>query len=111
MATYPDIDQSFDSSVRQDGGVSLDEADDGSLRGRSAYAENMYDLEIIHPWISTTDKNTLLTFYDTNKTAVNTFTLDADGNDYSVVFVQPPAWKKHSATHWTVTMYMRGTQV
>lgn len=67
MATYPDLDLSFQSTRETDGGVSLQLSPNGEPFTQSHFANNWFVFTLIHPLIPSSDKNTLETFWATNR--------------------------------------------
>ena len=68
-------------------GRSLRHAEGGEIRGRNAYAETVYEINVVAKG-DVNAKQTLLAFYTTYTDIMNTITID--DTDYSVMFLTEP---------------------
>lgn len=93
MATYPSSYlQLKDSTEEGVDGIQLDRAVNGSVKGRAFFTARKRKWKLKHV-LNATDLNALLSFYDTNRTAANTFTWVRDGASYTVLFEEPPQYE------------------
>ena len=107
MAAYPSsIGLQF--TITPINGPEIDLSDNGDVRSVDLSASLAYRIEITHPVINTTDRGTLITFYDTNKTSVNTITLA--GETYDVLFENPYTVESLSATYFNVSTSLIGNK-
>ena len=67
-------------------GTQIDVATDGTLRGRRFYAADLYEFHLVHHAISSTQRDTLLAFYETNKISLIEYTWNEDSAVYEVYF-------------------------
>lgn len=65
----------------------VDFTDAGDVYSTDLGEKIVYDLRINHPHVNATDRDTLHTFYSTNRTSVNTVTLG--GIAYNIWFTGP----------------------
>ena len=105
MAAYPSI--GMRTVVSPVASIIIDTAVSGAVRGIDLSAEDVFEIEVIHPFISAADRNTIISFYNTNKALI--VALDAaDGNTYDVMFKARPTVEVINATWFTVTANMVG---
>jgi len=108
MAAYPSIPIDNSTQISADGGISVDRAEDGTIRGRVSYAETVYTMKLVHTLLTSTQRDTLMTFYDTNKALSWTFTYDSD--TYTLRFMGAPQHQHLSGGWWNVTVSAIGTK-
>ena len=77
-----------DTSVIPDDGRKLRHAEGGEIRGRSAYAEPLFTINVVVKG-TVAVKQALETFYATYTNDMNTITID--DSDYSAMFTKMPA--------------------
>jgi len=77
-----------ETSVTPDDGRNIRHAEGGEIRGRNAYSETVFHINVVAKG-DTTVKQALETFYATYTDVMNTITID-DSN-YSVMFSRAPA--------------------
>lgn len=111
MATYPVLNQSYESTVSPIDNNKVSTSADGTLRAKVTYSETVFELNVVHPFLSTTDKDSIITFYNTNKNLNFTFNLASESQDYTCIFKSQPEVQKISSSFWNVTMKAIGTQV
>ena len=108
MAAYPSI--GYTATIEPSEGRRLVIAFDGSPRIRDYQTEIWYDGTITHPLISSTDKDTILTFYTTNKDSWNTFTESVSSDVYDILLVNEPVCQHLAGDWWQVTTTWRGSK-
>jgi len=69
--------------------LKTDISDSGDVRAIDLSAQNVYRLDITHPLLDATERNTLTSFYTTNKGVVVTVTA-GDGNTYDCLITREP---------------------
>ena len=101
---YPSVDQSFETSVGPLEGTVWDRADDGSIRGRNFHDADWYDIRVVHEWISTSDKNSIISDYASNKTSSVSWTYAADSTAYTCYYQRRPTVTpmNSTGTYWRV---------
>lgn len=109
MADYPSI--GYDprrSTFTPLSGNQLDRADDGTPRIRSFYPVEQFDLTILHPLITTAERDQIMSFYDTYRGQYVTFNRVSDSQQYSVLMIERPTDKHISGGLWDVSVRMTG---
>lgn len=106
MATYPSI--GLQHRIAPLGGLRVDISDAGGVRGVDLGEETTYRIQISHPLVDATDRDTLLTFYNTNKTATNAITLA--GSTYDVLFQQDYTVESVSASYFNLSTVLVGVK-
>lgn len=76
-----------DTTIEPDDGRVTAVAEGGQIRGRNAYAQTVFKINAVVKG-SITVKQSLETFYSTNKDSFNTLTID--DSDYSALFTSYP---------------------
>jgi hypothetical protein len=105
MATYPSTYlQLKDSTEEGVDGLQLDRAVNGSVKARAFFTARKRKWRLKHV-LNATDLNALLSFYDTNRTAANTFTWVRDGASYTVLFEGPPQYETLKPGGTTVGLF------
>lgn len=103
MATYPDLDQAYESSRVALNNIKTEVAADGTLRGQNNYSATVYNFSIVHPYITTAEKESIETFYNANSDISFTFNYAKDSADYTLLFLGEPNFNKVTASFWIVT--------
>lgn len=106
MATYPSIGLKHD--IRPNAPREVLVADSGAVRAFDLGAATTYRISITHPIINATDRDTLLTFYATNKNSTNAITLA--GSTYDVLFEDEYRVQSISASYFTLSVTLTGTK-
>jgi len=87
-----------DTQVTPDDGRKIRHAEGGEMRGRNAYSETLFKIEVIVKG-TVAVKQALETFYATYTDDMNTITID--DSDYSAMFSSPPrVTGKDGAIRW-----------
>lgn len=110
MAIYPALNQEWSSTRNPVTNTKIDLATDGTVRGTSQFTETVYDFTIKHPLITTDQKNSIQTFYDTNKNLLFQFVYDGDSLTYDLVFKNEPTVIPRAPGYWDVMLYAIGTK-
>lgn len=86
MATFPAYNIDPQTRIEADPGRSVVVAEGGLVRGRNAFAQNVYRIYVVWGWLQPSEHDALKTFYDTNSNDWNT--ISVDGDDYEVLFAE-----------------------
>ena len=89
MATYPAFAQLQGSSEEVVDDIKFERAVDGSGRGRVMYSAPKRRFTVKHR-LEIDDKESLITFYDTNRGTIIDFVWAGDGLTYSCAFERAP---------------------
>lgn len=108
MAAYPSVAQTSGTTVSFLPGIDIDISTSGTLRGVNRFVEEVVDITVEHDLIDTTDKDSIITFYTTNKTLEFTFTYDGDSTVYDCLFVNRPQVMWLAPGLWKVVSKLRG---
>lgn len=108
MATYPSIPRRTRIRIAEDGFI-LDRSDAGTARVVDLSAEVLYSLEITHPLLDGTDRDTLIAWWATNKGGVHTVP-GPDGNNYECPIVGEPEVTDVTATRFNVRVNVVGNR-
>ena len=105
MAAYPSI--GMRTVVSPVASIIIDTAASGAVRGIDLSAADVFEIEVTHPLISAADRDTIISFYTSNKALI--VALDAaDGNTYDAMFKARPTVEVVNATWFTVTSSVVG---
>lgn len=91
MAAYPSFTQLLGSTEEGVDDVTLDRAVDGSVKARGFYTARKRRFKLRH-FLTSSERATLQTFYDTNRLLTVTLTWVPDGQTYTCLFQGPPSW-------------------
>lgn len=91
MAAYPSFSQLLASNEEGVDDLTLDRAVNGSVKARAFYTSRKRRFNLRH-YLSSSERATLQTFYDTNRLLTVTLTWVADGQAYTCLFAGPPRW-------------------
>lgn len=91
MADYPDLPISPRSSAKANSGLITHRGVDGTLRGQAVHDDKI-DFNIVHEVLTDTERDTLVTFYNSNKDTVFNFTWPIDNVTYSCLFKSRPTF-------------------
>ena len=108
MAAYPTLPYCRGSERAIRSGVEIDLATDGTVRGRRFYAEDLYEFHLVHHAITGTQKDSLLSFWSSNRTALIEYTWDEDSAVYEVYFAAPPRIVFLRGDHYTAEVDLIG---
>lgn len=106
MAAYPSIGLQY--AIKPESKQRVDISAAGTIRSVSLNEDTVYRISITHPLVDSTDRDTLLAFYDTNKANVNTVTLA--GDSYNITFAEDYSIKQDSATYFTLSTVVYGVR-
>ncbi|MEZ0147949.1 MAG: hypothetical protein AB9Q19_01315 [Candidatus Reddybacter sp.] len=107
MAAYPSV--SKRTTVIARAALIIDASVSGAVRAVDLSAEDIFEIEVVHPYINSTDHDTLITFYDTNKALVVALSA-GDGNTYDVLFEARPTVEVINGSWYNVTANMVGNK-
>lgn len=110
MATFPAFGIDISSTISQDDGVRPDKADDGTLRMRVIYSQDVCTLKVTTTPLNATDKTTLNAFYLANRTSPNLLAWP-DGRNFSVWFASSPQENIVTGNLSSLTFNLIGQQV
>lgn len=110
MANYPAINQSPETRIEPIASAVIGRSINGAVHGREYHDADQFDIECVHRFISTTDKDSILATYAANKTIAVNWTYSSVGTVYSVYFVQRPTAIRAPDTSqsWHVTSRLTG---
>ena len=91
MATLVAYSQLVGSTEEGVDGIQMDRAVNGTVKVRSFFSGRKRKWKLKH-LLTGTELNALLSFYDTNRVAENTFTWTRDATAYTVFFDGPPQY-------------------
>jgi hypothetical protein len=104
MAAYPSI--PFRHRATPTATREVDESDAGDIRQVDLGADTVYEINVEHPIITQADFATLTSFYESNRAATNTITLD--GVSYTVVFKTAYRRERRNATYINASVTLVG---
>ncbi len=108
MAAYPTVTTDESSTRTPRGGHRLDTAEDGTVRGRTLYAATVYEFQLIHPFLSSTNRNLILAHYATDKSSSFSYTWPDGSVAHTCVYAECPQVTWHPGG-WTVATQLIGT--
>jgi len=108
MAAYPSVAQTSGTTVTPKPGIDIDISTSGTLRGVNKYVEEVADITVEHDLIDTTDKDSIITFYTSNKATEFTFTYNGDSTVYDCLFTSKPQVTWIAPGLWKVTSKLIG---
>lgn len=102
MASYPSYSQGLESRVTYDDGRLSDRSEGGTLKSRVLYPARKATYRVVHPYLTNAQRDTLLSFYDANTTAVVEFTWHGDTTPVAVQvkFLEVPVLTPHGGGRW-----------
>ena len=106
MATYPNTSYDLASRVTPRPSVETDTSDGGTIRGRSLYAAEVYDITLVHKYLTEAEADTLEAFYASNKGVSVDVTWR--GDTYNAIFKGKPDTTPEGGGLWTVTSRLDG---
>ena len=106
MATYPSIGLKHDIRPATSRRISISEA--GKVRGVDLSEATVYRIDLTHPLVNSTDRDTLLAFYDSYKYTVNEITLA--GATYDIQFESDYQVESVSASYFNLSVSLLGTK-
>jgi hypothetical protein len=89
VAAYPSLTQLLNSTEEWVDDIVLDRAVNGTVKARAFFAAKKRRFVLQHD-LSSTDRATLQTFYNTNRLLAVTLTWAADAQSYTCLFEGPP---------------------
>jgi hypothetical protein len=105
MATYPSFAQKIGSKAEPKGGIRIDTASNGDVRGQILHSADRKIFSVNHN-LDSTDKATLDAFYSTNKALAFSFTWAGDAQDYNCIFMDAPQYVPCGAGRYKVSVMM-----
>ena len=108
MAAYPSLTHSDESTRTPRGGIQLDTAEDGTVRGRSLYSKTVYEIIAIHPFLSSANRDLVTAHYAANVNGAFSYTWPDGSVAHTVVYSEAPEIVWHPGG-WTVTSRLLGT--
>lgn len=100
MATYPSYTQHVTCRAIEIGGVELDRAGNGAVRGRSFWTVTTYEFDIIHPVLLLAERDALRALYLANRLLNVDFYSDETRATHSCLFDGPPQFKPLGASQF-----------
>ncbi len=105
MAAYPSVAKLTKITPLND--RKSDVSDAGYVRQVDLSAQQVYQLDIEHPYVSSTDRTTITSFWTANKGTTCTVTA-GDGNTYDCLFTNEPYVEAINGTLWSVKVKLIG---
>lgn len=102
MADYPSFGQDISSTETLLDDIQVDRASNGLVRLRGFYDTPSKEYSVVHT-LTTTDKNTIETFYNTNRNISFGFTWVLDNSTHTCMFSAAPTLAIIGTGFWTVT--------
>ena len=105
MATYPDLIQMYGTMGTPVDGSTVYRSEGGKPRIVNNFTQRYEEFTVIHEEeITSGNKETLETFYDDNRLAINDFTFKADNQVYQTMFAGPPVAEPIKGERWKITV-------
>lgn len=107
MAAYPTVTHSDASQRIPRGGIAVDYAEDGTPRSRTLYAATVYDFDLIHPFLSSTNRDLITAHYAANINTSFSYTWPDGSVAHTVYYADAPEilWAPGG---WTVRVRLVG---
>lgn len=99
MANYPSLTQTLESDEAFVDDLSIDRAVNGAAKGRAFFTAKKREFTVRHI-LTTAERATLDSFYDSNRTLTVAFTWSGNGSQYDVLFERPPQYKPFGGGLW-----------
>jgi hypothetical protein len=99
MASYGTWQQLAGSTEEWIDDIAIDRAANGATKARAFFTAKKRRFTLKH-LMDATDRGALQTFYDSYRTAANTFTWSGDGASYTVLFESAPTIS-HLGSRWS----------
>lgn len=107
MANYPTIPQK--TRVVPTNDIITEISDAGDVRSANLAAKQVYRLTLQHPLLTLTERNTLVSFWGTNKNLV--VTVDGgNGETYDCLFTNEPSEKTDNGTWFDMSVILEGNK-
>lgn len=106
--SYPSIPFDNQTALSPEAGIAVDVADDGTIRGRVSFASTVYTATVVHSYITSLERDQIISFFDANKALSFPFTYD--GDTYTMRFAAHPQARHQQGGWWTVTSRLVGTK-
>lgn len=107
MAAYPTLDTDELSARRPISGLQIDRADDGTIRSRTLFSAIVYQFDLLHRGLSSTDRDAILSHYSANVNSTFSYTWPDGSVAHTVVYADAPfvEWRPGG---WDVTVSLVG---
>jgi hypothetical protein len=86
--------------------ILVSRARSGGVRARRLATEKKKVFKLVHGGLTTADKATFETFYDTNRALTFVFTWSGDGNDYTCIFGAEIKWTPTNTFTWNAEVLL-----
>ncbi len=106
MASYPNTSYSPSSRVVPRESIAMDVASDGTLRGVVTATGEVYDVVLVHPFLTEAQAATIESFYTSNRTASVDVTWR--GVTLACRFAGKPVVEPAGGVYWQVTSKLIG---
>ena len=90
MSAYPTLAHDVSSSREPRGGIRVDTAEDGTPRARTLYSATVYDVNILHRALTSTDRDSVNSHYAANKNASFAYTWPDGSVAMTAVYSEAP---------------------
>lgn len=108
MSAYPTLDHSIASTRAQKAGLQMDQAEDGTLRGRTLYSSSIYEITAVHERINSTDKDSILSHFAAHLGASFSYTWPDGSVAHTVYYTDAPEVRYVEGGRYTVTCHLAG---
>jgi hypothetical protein len=105
MATYPSDPRL--TTVRELNPIRRSITDDGTARFQDRGEDRATRITIVHDWITSTVRDSLLSFYTTNK-LLSVAIAASDGITYDAFYIGYPAVAQRTGTFYRLTAILEG---
>jgi len=106
MASYPNTTYDEASRVTPRDSIAMDVASDGSIRSVVNTTGEVYDVTLVHAYLSESDAATIESFYASNRTA--SVDVSWRGVTFACRFTGKPTVDPAGGTYWKVTSKLIG---
>lgn len=96
------------STIKKDAGIRTHVTRGGGVRGRTLFAETLYQLTLVYELLNDTDHDLIITHYDGGPTTLHTVIVRAI--TFDVTYENEPQVSEHRGDLRTVVVVFRGTK-
>lgn len=104
---YPSLKQALTNKETGIDDRQIDRATNGKARGRMFFTSQPKSFAVVHPGITTAEKDSVVAFRSANLSGSFDFTWANDSATYTCIFdKQPPEYTRLAGGRWDVTVYL-----
>ena len=108
--SYPNLPQNQDTSIQADAGVNISVSEGGKIRGVAMYPNTIYTINVAHKHLSDTDKDSIISHFNANKSSSFSFTYQGDNTVYNNCFYAGEPEANWTEFGWTVITKLIGNK-